>query len=98
MLKRPLLFSLPMGLFTWVLIGVLKSYVPPSATTGAIFDALSFPGALASSLIYPEGAHTGHGAPGWAWFVLFSNLFFYILFWYICLHIVRRVRDGWPRR
>jgi hypothetical protein len=40
MLKRPLLFSLPMGLFTWVLIGALKTSLSASQTAASIFDAL----------------------------------------------------------
>jgi hypothetical protein len=87
MLKKPLLFALPMGLLTWVLIGTLKSYLPPSQTTGAVFDALAFPGALAASLVYPEGVHTGHGAPRWALLVVISNMILYSLFWYMCLKI-----------
>jgi len=94
MLKRPLLFSLPMGLLTLVLIGALKSYLFPSQTTASIFDALAFPGALVASLVYPEGVHTGHGAPGWARLVVTSNLILYILFWYLCLKVIGRIRGN----
>ena len=94
MLKRPFLFSLPMGLLTWVLIGAMKSYFPPNQTTGTIFDALAFPGALVASVVYPEGVHTGHGAPGWAPLVVISNLALYALFWYVCLKIIVRIRGS----
>ena len=91
-IKRPLLFSLSLGLLTWVLIGGLKSYLSRSQTVGPIFDALAFPGALVASLVYPEGVHTGHGAPEWALLVVISNLILYTLFWYVCLNILGRIR------
>jgi|SRR5947209_17543530 len=93
-LKRPLLFSLPMGLLTWFLIGALKSCLSLSQTTASIFDALAFPGALVASLVYPEGVHTGYGAPGWALLVVTSNLILYILFWYLCLKVIGRIRES----
>lgn len=94
MLKRPVLFSLAMGFLTWVLIGALKSHVSQSKTTGTIFDALAFPGALVASLVYPEGIHTGHGAPGWAVLVVVSNLILYVLVWYACLKVIGRIRGS----
>ena len=96
MLQRPFLFSLPAGLLTWVLIGALKSILPPNQTTDTIFDAFALPGALISGLVYPQGPHTGPGAPrwpGWALMVLISNLIVYALIWHICLRIIRRLRQ-----
>ena len=94
MLRRPLLFSLPMGLLTWVVIGALKSYLYPSQTMDSIFDALALPGAVLASLVYPEGVHTGHGSPGWAVLVVISNLITYMFSWYLCLKIIGRIRTS----
>ena len=90
-LKRPLPFSLGLGLLTWVLIAVLKHFLSASQALGRIFDTLAYPGALLANLVYPQGLHTGRGSPGWALVVTISNLLLYILIWYLCLKILERL-------
>jgi hypothetical protein len=85
MLKRPLVLALVLGIATSALIGFAGNYLPYSSARDAITDALSLPGGIIASLIYPEGAHTRLGSPNWAVLAMTSNFVVYALFWYICL-------------
>lgn len=90
-MKRRLLFSLALGIVTSFLIALTK-HLPYGETRDAITDALSLPGGFIASLVYPEGIHTGHGAPNWALLAGVSNVIVYVLFWYACLEIIGRIR------
>lgn len=91
--KRPLVLSVGLGIATSVLVGAASNHLPYSPTRVAVTDALSFPGGLIAGLVYPEGVHTGHGAPNWGLLVMVSNVVVYVLFWYASLRLVRRFRS-----
>ena len=93
MLKRSLLLALGLGLVSSVSIGLAGRYFPYSTTRDAITDTLSFPGGLMASLVYPEGVHTGGGAPNWGLLAAFFNFFIYTLFWYLSLQVLRYYVD-----
>ncbi|UHQ20900.1 hypothetical protein LVB87_07125 [Lysobacter sp. KIS68-7] len=83
--KRALL-SLSLGVGTCLAISWL-SYLPFSAARDAVNDALAMPGAVIASVIWPEGIHTGNGAPGWAIAAVLANVVVYALAWYLILRI-----------
>ncbi len=91
MLKQPLL-SATMLTFLTFLIGLVGNHLPYSKTRDAITDALMLPGGFVAGLVYPEGIHTGRGAPGWAVLAMVSNLFVYAAFWYVCLRVIGHFR------
>jgi hypothetical protein len=91
MLRRPLALALGLGIATSVLVGA-ANYLPYSPTRDAVTDALSLPGGFIVSLVYPEGVHTGYGAPNWGLAAAASNLAVYVLLWYVCLRVVRHFR------
>ena len=73
-------------------VGTLK-HLPYSITRDRITDALSLPGALIASVFYPEGVHTGSGAPNWGVVAAESNLGFYLLLWFIILSLLHFPRS-----
>ncbi len=91
-LKRPFLFSLAFGIATSSLIGVVGGRLPYSETRDVIIDVLTLPGGLIAGLAYPEGVHTGHGAPMFGFWAMAANLGVYILFWYALLRAIRYLR------
>ncbi|HZR33488.1 MAG TPA: hypothetical protein VFA76_16710 [Terriglobales bacterium] len=94
-MKRRLLLALVLGIAMSGLIG-LASHLPYSETRDAITDVLTLPGGFIASLVYPEGVHTGHGAPNWGILTMVSNVIVYVLFWYACLRIIGRIRGRRP--
>jgi hypothetical protein len=94
MLKRPLPLAFGLGIATSALIGLATSYLPYSSARDAVTDALSLPGGLIAGLLYPEGLHSGQGAPNWALLAMLANLFVYSAFWYICLRLIARFRPA----
>jgi len=92
MLKRPLLLALALGIITWFVVWMVEDYVPYSQSKVAFIDAMSITGALIAGIAYPQGVHTGSGAPLWGVWVMLANLAVYIAFWYICLRLVRYFR------
>lgn len=90
-LKRPILFSLAFGIIASSVIG-MANYLPYSAARDAITDGLTLPGGLIADVVYPEGVHTGSGAPNWALMAGSLNLVIYILFAYILLRVTRYFR------
>lgn len=91
MLRRPFLFAVAFGVATWLSIALITTFLNDNGTWGAVKDMLALPGALVASLIYPQGVHTGMGAPVWATVVILSNLIIYILLWYSALKVARLV-------
>lgn len=89
MLNRPFLSAVLLTLLTFV-IALTVSRLPYSETRDVITDTLTLPGGFIASLVYPEGVHTGHGAPNWALMTMLSNVLVYLLFWYLLLKIVGR--------
>ena len=92
MLKRPLFLSLVLGIATFIVIGVVKTYLPYSEVKDRVIDALTVTGALIAGIAYPQGVHTGSGPSLWGLWVMVANLAVYIVFWYICLQLVRYFR------
>jgi hypothetical protein len=90
-MKKRLLLSPALGIVMSFSIGLSK-HLPYSETRDAITDGLTLPGGLIAGLVYPEGIHTGHGAPNWALLAGVSNFVVYALFWYACLEIIQRIR------
>src|SRR5690348_8445141 len=76
---------------TFGFLGFVASHLPYSSARDRITDTLATPGALISALIYPQGIHTGNGAPLWGIVVIVSNLVVYGLFWYGCLRLLKYV-------
>jgi hypothetical protein len=70
--------------------------LPYSPLRDDLADTLSFPGVLVARMFYPEGVHTGHGAPNWGYVVFWSNIFFYVAFWSTTLWLLRFPRKN-PR-
>jgi hypothetical protein len=90
-MKRRLLLSLGLGIATSFLIGLTK-HLPYSETRDAITDGLTLVGGFIAGLVYPEGIHTGHGAPSWVLLAGTSNVIVYVVFWYVSLEIIGRIR------
>jgi hypothetical protein len=80
------------GVLTCYLISALDAFLPYSKARDAIADALSLPGGLLAVLIYPEGVHTGHGAPYWGLVAMLGNWAFYAVFWYLGIKLLKHVR------
>lgn len=91
MLKRPLLSAIVLTVLTF-LTGLVADHLPYSKTRDVVTDAITLPGGFVASFIYPEGIHTGYGAQNWGLLVLVSNLAVYVVFWYLCLRMVRLFR------
>ena len=91
MLKRPLVFAIALTLFT-LTIRLVVDQLPYSKIRDAISDAIALPGGLIAGSVYPQGVHTDHGAPNWGLLAMLSNWVVYILFWYVCLRIIRHFR------
>ena len=92
MLKHRLLLALTLGFATQFFVGLAATYLPYSQARNTTVDVLSILGALIAGLVYPQGVHTGGGAPYWGLLVRVSNLFVYVLFWYACIQIVAYFR------
>jgi hypothetical protein len=94
-MKSRLLFALlvlGLGVATFLVIGLVDTYLPYSSAKIRAIDAVSLPGALIAGLVYPEGVHTGHGAPGFALLAMAANLTVYVAFWFACCWLVRVLR------
>jgi hypothetical protein len=66
--------------------------LPPTSARGTITDYLSFPGGIIAWLFYPEGVHTGSGAPRWGLVVHLGNVLFYSCLWFVALLSIRKWR------
>jgi hypothetical protein len=95
--KRQLLLSLVLGVATSFLIGLTR-HLPYTEKRDVVTDALTLPGGLIAGLLYPEGIHTGYGAPKWALLAWTSNVTVYALFWCLCLGITGCLRGGRQKR
>ena len=89
-MKRIFVLAIGLGVATAALISLAGNYLPYSATRDAVTDALTRPGGFIASLVYPEGVHTGGGAPTWGFIAMASNAIVYVLFWYVCLKMLQR--------
>ena len=87
MLKRSFLFALGLGIATSAVIGLLDTYLPYSETKIRVMDAVAVLGALLAGLAYPQGVHTGRGAPWFGFWAMAANFAIYVTFWYVCLKL-----------
>lgn len=92
MLKRPLLASVVLALVTTTLISLLKFVLPYSEKRDQVLDALGAPGSALIAAFYPEGVHTDSGSPFWGIWVVALNLAIYVMFWCVCLLLMRYFR------
>ncbi len=92
MRKRPLLIALALGIATFVVVGVADTYLPYSEAKIWITDALTVTGALIAGIAYPQGIHTGHGERWFLLWAMVANLAVYIVFWYVCIQLIRYFR------
>lgn len=93
-MKKRLLLSLVLGIATSFSIGLTK-HLPYSEMRDAVTDGLTWSGGFIASLVYPEGVHTGHGAPNWGLLAMVSNMIVYVLFWYVFQKIITHI---WGKR
>jgi hypothetical protein len=84
--------SLLLGAITVACVAVAEKWLPYSSVRDNITDAVSFPGFLIARIFYPEGVHTGGGAPNWGTVFLCSNVIFYGLLWFIILTFANSAR------
>ena len=89
---RLLLGSLLGGL-TVGLISFCATKLPYSPVRDEITDAASLPGMLIARIFYPEGVHTGNGAPSWGYVFLGASVLFYATLWFAVLSFVARRRN-----
>jgi hypothetical protein len=90
-MPKTLLLAVGLGIATCSLIGA-ANHLPCSPLRDDITDVLSLPGGLIAGIVYPEGVHTGNGAPYWGLMAMLSNWAFYSLLWFVCLRVVGRSR------
>jgi hypothetical protein len=88
-MRKTLLTSALLAATTFVMLGVAKAYLPYSTIKDAVIDALTVPGALILGIVYPQGLHTGSGAPSWPLWVIAANFLIYVAFWYVCIWLFR---------
>jgi hypothetical protein len=92
-IRKRLFFSAALALLTSVGVGIAEAYLPYSETKTLVIDAASLPGAMMAGLLYPEGIHTGRGAPAFAYLALVANFLVYVLVWYGALTVVHLVQE-----
>jgi hypothetical protein len=73
-------------------VGLAAAYLPPSHIKDVLIDSCAMPGAIITALVYPEGPHTGSGAPSWGLVVLVLNFAVYCGLWLALLRGVQRWR------
>lgn len=80
--KRTLvaLLSVTLGYGTLLVISITRPYVDA-------VEFLAFPGTFLASIFYPQGLHTGSGAPMWAFWVVAFNTAVYSCLW--CVILIR---------
>ncbi len=90
-MAKTILLSVVLGFVSCELIGAID-YLPYSTTRDYIKDALSYPGALISWPFYPQGVHTGGGAPYWGLVAYLGNVVFYAALWFALVSVLRQKR------
>jgi|SRR5579864_1849263 len=87
--------GLLLGALTVGIIGLAGTRLPYSSIRDEITDAASLPALLIARVFYPEGVHTGGGAPRWGLVFLGAGVLFYALIWFgILSWLTRRSRHG----
>jgi hypothetical protein len=80
-----LLLGLFLGGLTVGLISFCATKLPYSPVRVEITDAASLPGMLIAQIFYPEGVHTGKGAPSWGYVFVGASVLFYAVLWFAVL-------------
>ena len=83
-------------LFAAISVGSIRfcaTKLPYSHTRDEITDALSVPAVLIAQTVYPEGVHTGRGAPRSGIVFLCSDVLFYTVLWFVVFSIMARKRS-----
>lgn len=85
------LISLVLGAATACSVSALKR-LPYSRARDVVTDALSSPGGILATMLYPEGVHTGTGAPTWGIIAFAGNLLCYAVLWFLLLTLIAKLR------
>lgn len=85
------LLSLSLSILALLVIAAIE-HLAYTRARDVVIDILTYPGALFSSIFYPEGVHTGRGSPGWAYVALAGNVLFYTLVWFLIIRLVSQLR------
>jgi hypothetical protein len=78
------IISAVMVVLTVLAIHAIQS-LPFSHGRDKIVDALSLPGGLIASTLYPQGIHTNGGSSLWPWFAVLFNWLIYWVVWFVVL-------------
>jgi hypothetical protein len=89
MLKK-MAWAFVLALTTSATIALLATELRNSRAGDYLIEGLALPGAWIASLMYPQGVHTGRGAPLWGAAVIVCNFVVYALFWFACLNVWSR--------
>jgi hypothetical protein len=81
--------SVLLGGVTVAIISLAATKLPYSPILSDITDAASLPAMLVARIFYPEGVHTGGGAPSWGIVFMGCNILFYVLAWFAVLSLIR---------
>ena len=84
--------SLNLAVLSAFLVECVDKWIPYSRVRDHVTDALRAPGGVIASLLYPQGTHTGTGAPLWSTVALFANFALYSVFWYTILLLMEQLR------
>jgi hypothetical protein len=81
-MRNRILLSIGLAVLTWLVLALVEAYLPFSDAKNRVIDAVSLPGAILAGFVYPEGIHTGRGAPGFLYVAVALNLIIYCLVWF----------------
>jgi hypothetical protein len=85
--------GLILGALTVGLISFCATKLPYSPIRDQITDAASVPATLIAQIVYPEGVHTGKGAPRWGLVFLCAGVLFYTVVWFGILSLPFSIRS-----
>lgn len=84
------LLGLSLSVLTMLAISAIE-HLAYSRARDLLSDILTYPGALISSIFYPQGVHTGRGSPGWAYVAIAGNTLFYLLVWFLIVRLASKM-------
>lgn len=90
-MMRLALLSLVLSVVTFSLIGFLGTHLPYSGWRDWMVTALTLPGLALATLAYPQGIHTGGGAPAFGLLAIAVNLLVYAGVWSLILWGAKRL-------
>ena len=89
-LTAHVLLGLGLSVLTMLAISEID-HLDYSRVRDLLSDILTYPGALISSIFYPQGVHTGRGSPGWAYVAIAGNTLFYLLVWFFIVRLASKM-------